>query len=56
MPEFTTQCHFASTCFDTKRSKGKQRNEADGKKVVVGWTGSHSTLHNLEEIEQGSLN
>ncbi len=40
------------TVFDTDRSKDKQRQETDGKKVVVGWTGSHTTLHNLEEIEQ----
>ena len=40
------------TGFDTERIKGKQRNETNGKKVIVGWTGSHTTLHNLEEIGQ----
>jgi len=40
------------TVFDTERSKQKQRSQVDEKKVVVGWTGSHTTLHNLEEIEQ----
>ena len=40
------------TGFDTERSRGKQSNEVQGKKVIVGWTGSHTTLHNLEEIEQ----
>ena len=40
------------TVFDTARSRNKQKIEPKEKKVVVGWTGSHTTLHNLEEIEQ----
>src|SRR5688572_17105310 len=40
------------TVYDTERSKHKQKKETDDERIVVGWTGSHTTLHNLEEIEQ----
>ena len=40
------------TVFDVKRNKYEQKNRSNGEKIVVGWTGSHSTLHNLDEIEQ----
>jgi glycosyltransferase involved in cell wall biosynthesis len=40
------------TVVDTFRSADHQRNQQAGKKVVVGWTGSHTTLHNLEEIQE----
>ncbi|HWN89678.1 MAG TPA: glycosyltransferase [Chitinophagaceae bacterium] len=50
--KFNPNVILLPTGFDTERSKGKQKKEGDGKKVVVGWTGSHTTLHNLEEIEQ----
>src|SRR5688572_920154 len=40
------------TVYDTERSKYKQKKETDDERIVVGWTGSHTTLHNLEEIEQ----
>lgn len=38
------------TVFDTEKSKNYEGGNTNGK-VVVGWTGSHTTLHNLEEIE-----
>lgn len=40
------------TVFNTERSKLKQKTNPGKEKVVVGWTGSHTTLHNLEEIEE----
>ena len=39
------------TVIDTTKSKNSQKVQQQGKNVVVGWTGSHTTLHNLEEIE-----
>jgi len=39
------------TVVDTENGHHKLKNQEDDKKVVVGWTGSHTTLHNLEEIE-----
>jgi glycosyltransferase involved in cell wall biosynthesis len=29
----------------------KQRDQNQGNKIVIGWTGTHTTLHNLEVIE-----
>lgn len=50
--QFNDSVILLPTVFDTERSRQRQRNDRDGKKVVVGWTGSHTTLHNLEEIEK----
>ena len=40
------------TVFDTERSRLKHKNAKEGERIIVGWTGSHTTLHNLEEIQQ----
>lgn len=40
------------TVVDTDEGHNKMKNQFEGDRVVVGWTGSHTTLHNLEEIEQ----
>ncbi|MBI1343033.1 MAG: glycosyltransferase [Terrimonas sp.] len=40
------------TVVDTDNGHHIMRNQYEGEKVVVGWTGSHTTLHNLEEIEE----
>ena len=40
------------TVFDTERSKNRRISGAPANRTVVGWTGSHTTLHNLEEIQQ----
>jgi glycosyltransferase involved in cell wall biosynthesis len=39
------------TVIDTTRSKNSQKMPKQGENIVVGWAGSHTTLHNLEEIE-----
>jgi len=39
------------TVIDTNKNKNNQKVPIQGRNVVVGWTGSHTTLHNLEEIE-----
>ena len=40
------------TVVDTDNGHHMLRDQNDNGKVVVGWTGTHTTLHNLEEIEQ----
>ncbi|HET6228099.1 MAG TPA: glycosyltransferase, partial [Bacteroidia bacterium] len=39
------------TVVDTEQGHFKQRDQNEGNKIVVGWTGTHTTLHNLEVIE-----
>lgn len=38
------------TVVDTTQTHFKQRDQKEGSKIVVGWTGTHTTLHNLEVI------
>lgn len=40
------------TVVDTEHGHYKLKDQWEGDRVVVGWTGSHTTLHNLEEIEK----
>ena len=44
--------YFIPTVVDTGNGHSKTKNQLEGDRVVVGWTGTHTTLHNLEEIEQ----
>ncbi|HEU5167826.1 MAG TPA: glycosyltransferase [Chitinophagaceae bacterium] len=39
------------TVVDTEHGHYKQKDQNEGSKIVVGWTGTHTTLHNLEVIE-----
>ena len=39
------------TVVDTDGGHYKQRDQYEGNRIVVGWTGTHTTLHNLEVIE-----
>lgn len=39
------------TVVDTVHGHHKLKNQLDSQKIVVGWTGTHTTLHNLEEIK-----
>jgi len=39
------------TVVDTDGGHYKQRDQYEGTRIVVGWTGTHTTLHNLEVIE-----
>jgi glycosyltransferase involved in cell wall biosynthesis len=39
------------TVVNTKNGHYIQRDQYEGGKIVVGWTGTHTTLHNLEVIE-----
>ena len=49
---FNQNVFLLPTVFDMEKSKNTRRAENDQKRIVVGWTGSHTTLHNLEEVEQ----
>lgn len=39
------------TVVDTEKMHNKLKDHFAHNRIVVGWTGSHTTLHNLEEIE-----
>ena len=39
------------TVVDTNDGHHSMKDQYNGDRVVVGWTGTHTTLHNLEEIE-----
>ena len=49
--QYNSKVIFIPTVVDTETGHHKLKNQEENKKVVVGWTGSHTTLHNLEEIE-----
>jgi len=49
--QYNISVFLIPTVVDTEHGHYKQRNQREGKKIVVGWTGSHTTLHNLEVIE-----
>jgi len=42
---------FVPTVVDTHQGHFKLRDQNQGKRIVVGWTGTHTTLHNLEVID-----
>ena len=42
---------FIPTVVDTDTGHFKQRDQFDNSRIVVGWTGTHTTLHNLELID-----
>jgi glycosyltransferase involved in cell wall biosynthesis len=49
--QFNRNTFLVPTVVDTSKGHYLQRKQDDGKKAVVGWTGSHTTLHNLELVE-----
>ncbi|TMI97219.1 MAG: glycosyltransferase family 4 protein [Bacteroidetes bacterium] len=49
--QYNKNVFLMPTVIDTNKSKDWQKISKKEKRVVVGWTGSHTTLHNLEEIE-----
>jgi glycosyltransferase involved in cell wall biosynthesis len=42
---------FIPTIVDTENGHHLIKDQLQPGKIVIGWTGSHTTLHNLEEIE-----
>jgi len=49
--KYNSSVFLIPTVVDTKQGHFKQRDQHEGNKIVVGWTGSHTTIHNLEVIE-----
>ena len=49
--QFNSNVFLIPTFVDTEHGHFKQRNQQEGNRIVVGWTGTHTTLHNLEVIE-----
>jgi len=49
--QYNSLVRFVPTVVDTDQGHFKQRNQNEGKRIIVGWTGTHTTLHNLEVIE-----
>jgi len=49
--QYNSSVFLIPTVVDTKQGHFKQRDQNVGDKIVVGWTGTHTTLHNLEVIE-----
>ena len=49
--QYNSSVFLIPTVVDTKQGHFKQRDQKEGNKIVVGWTGTHTTLHNLEVIE-----
>ena len=49
--QYSSSVFLIPTVVDTMRGHFKQRDQNQGNKIVVGWTGTHTTLHNLEVIE-----
>ena len=48
---YNSSVFMVPTVVDTEHGHYKQRDQHEGDKIVVGWTGTHTTLHNLEVIE-----
>lgn len=48
---YNDQVILIPTVVDTNKGHHLLRDQFSGEKVIVGWTGTHTTLHNLEEIE-----
>ena len=49
--QYNKNVFLIPTVIDTNKSKDSLKIARQEKRAVVGWTGSHTTLHNLEEIE-----
>jgi glycosyltransferase involved in cell wall biosynthesis len=49
--QYNSSVFLVPTVVDTAEGHYKQRDQYKGNKIVVGWTGTHTTLHNLEVIE-----
>jgi len=49
--QYNSSVFFIPTVVDTDAGHHIIKNQLEGNRVVVGWTGTHTTLHNLEEME-----
>jgi len=49
--QYNASVFLIPTVVDTEHGHYKQREQHEGNRIVIGWTGTHTTLHNLEVIE-----
>lgn len=49
--QYNSSVFLIPTVVDTDRGHYIQRNQNENGKIVIGWTGTHTTLHNLDVIE-----
>ena len=49
--QYNSSVILLPTVVDTESGHHKIKNQLEGERVVVGWTGTHTTLHNLEEMQ-----
>jgi glycosyltransferase involved in cell wall biosynthesis len=49
--QYNSSVFLIPTVVDTQNGHNKMRDQFADKRIVVGWTGTHTTLHNLEEIQ-----
>ena len=49
--QYNSSVFLIPTVVDTEQGHFKQRGQNSENRVIVGWTGTHTTLHNLEVIE-----
>ena len=50
--QYNSNVFLVPSVVDTQNKYTRVKDQEDGNRVVVGWTGSHTTLHNLEIIEK----
>lgn len=50
--QFNKSVVVLPTVVDTEQGHRVLRDQNQGDRIVVGWTGSHTTLHNLDEIKE----
>ena len=49
--QFNSSVVIVPTVVDTQRGHYLQKDQHSDDRITVGWTGTHTTLHNLELIE-----
>jgi glycosyltransferase involved in cell wall biosynthesis len=49
--QFNSSVFIIPTVVDTERGHYKQKDQKENNKLTVGWTGTHTTLHNLEVMQ-----
>jgi glycosyltransferase involved in cell wall biosynthesis len=50
--QYNQNVFIIPTIVDTDAGHNKLKNHFEGNRIIVGWTGSHTTLQNLSEIEE----
>jgi glycosyltransferase involved in cell wall biosynthesis len=49
--QYNSSVFLIPTVVDTEQGHYRQRDQSNDSKIVIGWTGTHTTLHNLEVVE-----